>query len=117
MGSRDAQQALHPGRVVLVADRATGLPQLAALLSKPTPTSTCAVLCNHICPCLLYSPHAGCALPMLACTKTLHFNTLSRAHSHLLLHTPVLAGMPMIQEISVSKRQSFVLICAPRVRV
>ncbi len=39
MASRGAQQALQPGRAVLLADRATGLPQLAALLSKPTATS------------------------------------------------------------------------------
>lgn len=40
-GSRGAQKQLQPGRVVLVGDRATGLPQLAALLSKPAPPSGC----------------------------------------------------------------------------
>lgn len=36
MGTRGAQAALAPGRVVLLVDAATGLPQLAALLSSPT---------------------------------------------------------------------------------
>lgn len=35
MGTRGAQAALAPGGVVLLMDAATGLPQLAALLSSP----------------------------------------------------------------------------------
>lgn len=36
MGTRPAQAALVPGRLVLLADAATGLPQLGALLSSPS---------------------------------------------------------------------------------
>lgn len=36
MCTRGAQAALVPGRMVLLADPATGLPQLATLLSSPT---------------------------------------------------------------------------------
>lgn len=39
MGTRGAQAALVPGRLVLLADAATGLPQLAALLSSPAAAS------------------------------------------------------------------------------
>ena len=39
MGTRGAQTALVPGRLLLLADHATGLPQLAVLLSSPSPAS------------------------------------------------------------------------------
>jgi hypothetical protein len=39
MGTRGAQSALVPGRLVLLSNGATGLPQLALVLSSPTSTS------------------------------------------------------------------------------
>lgn len=39
MGSRAAMQALVPGRVVLVTDRSTGLPELGAVCGAPASVS------------------------------------------------------------------------------
>ncbi len=48
MGSRAASQALVPGRVVLVTNRSTGLPELGAVCGAPASASKGIQLGNTV---------------------------------------------------------------------